>query len=352
LTKPVNDLALFCRVKSLVRLKMLTDELRARSPSVEAVALVNRPDDETCLRPGKILLIDNRAHTSEHVKSALAPRHDITVMDDPMAAVVHAAEEGYELIIIDLDIANIDGLRLCSQLKSLERTRQTPILIIVDRDDPRLMRALDMGVNDYLMRPLDALELLARVSTQIRRCRYAEQLRSNVQASLEMAVTDPLTGLYNRRYMESQTAILVEHATNRGKTLAVVVLDVDHFKSVNDNHGHDVGDRVLQELASRLRSCVRNVDLICRMGGEEFVVVLPDAGMDVALKVAERIRRVVGAKPFTAGPRSGALHVTVSLGVALIESPKDTMEEIVKRADDALYRAKREGRNRVIPNAA
>jgi two-component system cell cycle response regulator len=173
-----------------------------------------------------------------------------------------------------------------------------------------------------------------------------------VQASLEMAVTDPLTGLYNRRYMESQTAILVEHAANRGKTLAVVVLDVDHFKSVNDNHGHDVGDRVLQELANRLRSCVRSVDLICRMGGEEFVVVLPDAGMEVALKVAERIRRVVGAKPFCAGARSATLHVTVSLGVALIESPKDTMEEIVKRADDALYRAKREGRNRVIPNAA
>jgi two-component system, cell cycle response regulator len=353
LTKPVNDLALFCRVKSLVRLKMLTDELRARSPSVDPMALLSRPDAEADGRPGKILVIDNRAHVSERIKSALSPRHDVTVMEDPMAAVVHAAERGYELIVINLDIENVDGLRLCSQLKSLERTRQTPILIIVDPDDhQRLLRGLDMGVNDYLIRPLDRQELLARVNTQIRRCRYAEQLRSNVQASMEMAVTDALTGLYNRRYMESQTSVLVEHAANRGKTLSVVVLDVDHFKAVNDTHGHDVGDRVLQELAARLRACVRNIDLICRMGGEEFVVVLPDAGMEIALKVAERIRRVVAAKSFDAGARSGPLPITVSLGVALIESPSDSIDDIIKRADDALYRAKREGRNRVISNAA
>jgi two-component system cell cycle response regulator len=353
LTKPVNDLALFCRVKSLVRLKMLTDELRARSPSVDPMALLGRQDAEADGRPGRILVIDNRAHVSERIRSALSSRHEVTVMEDPMAAVVHAAECGYELIVINLDIENVDGLRLCSQLKSIERTRQTPILIIVDPDDhQRLLRGLDMGVNDYLIRPLDRQELLARVNTQIRRCRYAEQLRSNVQASMEMAVTDALTGLYNRRYMESQTSVLVEHAANRGKTLSVVVLDVDHFKAVNDTHGHDVGDRVLQELAARLRACVRNIDLICRMGGEEFVVVLPDAGMEIALKVAERIRRIMSAKPFDAGARAGPLAITVSLGVSLIESPSDSIDDIVKRADEALYRAKREGRNRVISNAA
>jgi two-component system cell cycle response regulator len=353
LTKPVNDLALFCRVKSLVRLKMLTDELRARSPSVDPISLLGRQESEIDARPGKVLVIDNRANVSERIRTALDLRHEVTVLEDPMAAVVHAAEEGYELIVINLDIANVDGLRLCSQLKSLERTRQTPILIIVAPDDhQRLLRALDMGVNDYLIRPLDRQELLARVNTQIRRCRYAEQLRSNVQASMEMAVTDSLTGLYNRRYMENQTSMLVEHAANRGKVLSVVALDVDHFKTVNDSYGHDVGDRVLQELANRLRRCVRNVDLICRMGGEEFVVVLPDAGMEIAIKVAERIRRVVSAKPFETGVGSGSLGVTVSLGVALIESSADSMDDILKRADEALYRAKREGRNRVISNAA
>ena len=170
-------------------------------------------------RPGKILVIDNRAAASERTRAALVPHHEVTVVDDPLTAVMHAAETRYELIIINLDMDNVDGLRLCSQLKSLERTRQMPILIVVDPDDhQRLLRALDMGVNDYLIRPIDKQELLARANTQIRRCRYTDQLRSHVQATMELAVTDALTGLYNRRYMENQTAALVEHAINRGKS--------------------------------------------------------------------------------------------------------------------------------------
>ncbi|TMJ36444.1 MAG: PleD family two-component system response regulator [Alphaproteobacteria bacterium] len=352
LTKPVNDLALFCRVKSLVRLKMLTDELRARSPNGETVTLMSRREDAAA-RPGKILVIDNRAAASERTRAALVPHHEVTVIDDPLTAVMHAAETRYELIIINLDMDNIDGLRLCSQLKSLERTRQTPILIVVAPDDhQRLLRALDMGVNDYLIRPIDKQELLARANTQIRRCRYTDQLRSHVQATMELAVTDPLTGLYNRRYMENQTAALVEHAINRGKALALLALDVDHFKMVNDENGHPVGDRVLQELASRLKQSIRNIDMICRIGGEEFVIVLPNTDAEVATKIADRMRRGISGKPFDVGAKNGPLTVTVSIGVAAIESQSDTLEAILKRADEALYSAKRGGRNRVNSTAA
>ena len=140
----------------------------------------------------------------------------------------------------------------------LEQTRQIPILIVVAPDDEqRLMRALDMGVNDYLIRPIDRQELMARVNTQIRRARYAEQLRISVQTSIEMAVTDALTGLYNRRYMETHLSHLVEHSINRGKPLSALAIDVDFFKPVNDTHGHDVGDKVLQELAGRIRENIR-----------------------------------------------------------------------------------------------
>jgi two-component system, cell cycle response regulator len=353
LTKPVNDMALFCRVKSLVRLKMLTDELRARSPNGEAVRLVNRLENREAARPGKVLIIDNRATASERTKAALVPHHEVTVVDDPLTAVMHAAETRYELIIINLDMDNVDGLRLCSQLKSLERTRQTPILIVVAPDDhQRLLRALDMGVNDYLIRPIDRQELLARANTQIKRCRYTDQLRSHVQATMELAVTDPLTGLYNRRYMETQTTALVEHAINRGKSLSLLALDVDHFKTVNDENGHAVGDRVLQELASRLKQSIRNIDMICRIGGEEFVIVLPGTNAEVATKIADRMRRNISGKPFNVGARTGPLTVTVSIGVAAVEGSSDTMDAIMKRADEALYSAKRQGRNRVNSTAA
>jgi two-component system cell cycle response regulator len=169
---------------------------------------------------------------------------------------------------------------------------------------------------------------------------------------MELAVTDPLTGLYNRRYMENQTTALVEHAINRGKSLSLLALDVDHFKSVNDENGHAVGDRVLQEIASRLKQSIRNIDMICRIGGEEFVIVLPNTNAEVAAKIADRMCRSISAKPFNVGARSGPLTITVSIGVAAVEGSSDTMESIMRRADEALYCAKREGRNRVNSTAA
>ena len=355
LTKPVNDMALFCRVKSLVRLKMLTDELRSRSAAGEEMGLVPQMDAaDAPQRPGNILIIDDRGHLAERIRSGLDKAHSLDCAYDPQQALFQAAENPYDLLIINLDLEGFDGLRLCSQLRSLERTRQIPILIIVDPDDhQRMLRAMDMGVNDYLMRPIDKQELLARVSTQIKRWRFTEKLRTNVQQSIELAVTDPLTGLYNRRYMTTQANILVDNASSRGKALSVLSLDVDFFKAVNDQHGHDAGDQVLRELAARIRASIRNVDLACRVGGEEFVLLLPETQMDVAYRVAERIRKAVGSKPFEIKGGNGArLSVTISVGVAGFEDPSESIDEILKRSDDALYRAKRDGRNKVISVAA
>jgi two-component system cell cycle response regulator len=162
-----------------------------------------------------------------------------------------------------------------------------------------------------------------------------------------MAVTDALTGLYNRRYLETHLAHLVEHSINRGKPLSVLTIDVDYFKAVNDTHGHDAGDRVLQELSVRIKSNIRNIDLACRTGGEEFVVVLPATEMAVAERIAERMRKSVSARRFSAGT-DGGLAITISAGVASLSGVNDKVEDILKRADQALYRAKRDGRNRVV----
>ena len=353
LTKPVDDISMFCRVKSLIRLKMLTDELRLRSADSDAMRVMAMRAPETESQPGKVLIVDNRTSVADRIRLALTGRHDVTVAEDPQQAVAMATEEAerFELIVVNLDMEGFDALRLCSQLKSLEHTRQTPILIIVDPDDQqRLLRALDMGVNDYLIRPVDKQELLARVNTQIRRCRYTEQLRLSVQTSIEMAVTDPLTGLYNRRYLETHLTHLVEHSINRGKALSVVAFDLDFFKAVNDTHGHDAGDRVLQELAGRIRTNIRTMDMACRTGGEEFVIVLPATDVHVAERIGERLRKSIAGKRFNVG--SGGLGVTISAGIATLNGAGDKVESILKRADQALYQAKREGRNRIILAAA
>ena len=214
------------------------------------------------------------------------------------------------------------------------------------------MRGLELGVNDYLMRPIDKNELLARVRTQIRKKRYTERLRDNVQSSIEMAITDALTGLHNRRYMETHLGTLVEQAAQRGKPLAALVLDIDHFKSINDTHGHDAGDDVLREFALRIRRSIRNIDLACRFGGEEFVVVMPDTDMAVAAAVAERLRRRVAGEPFPIQRGTTLLNVTLSIGIAALGGAEDTAAAMLKRADQALYRAKRDGRNRVVADAA
>ena len=349
LTKPINDVSLFCRVKNLVRLKMLTDELRERCVATGGLACAINETNGLAAMPGRILAVDSRAASGERVRNNLAGRHEVNVVE-PQNAIAAAVEEGerYELAIINLDMEGFDALRLCSQFKSLEHTRQTPILIIVGPDDhQRLLRALDMGVNDYLLRPLDKQELVARVNTQIRRWRYTERLRQNVQTSLQMAVTDSLTGLYNRRYLESHLHPMVEHAANRGKPLGVLTLDVDFFKSINDTYGHDAGDRVLQELAARIRASIRNVDIACRTGGEEFVVVLPSTDIDLAERIAERMRKQVAGRRFNIGIEGG-LPITMSIGVSGLEDAADRAEDLLKRADLALYRAKHEGRNRVV----
>ena len=354
LTKPVNDISLFSRVKSLVRLKMLTDELRIRAETTGVIGLMARADANLPSSEGQILFVDPRVSSQERIQTALSESHQITIAAEPDKAldIVQASAIPFELVIISIGADGFDGLRLVSQFRTHEETRQTPILVVVDpSDQQQLLRALDMGVNDYLMRPIDRQELLARVSTQIKRYRYTEQLRQSVKASIEMAITDSLTGLYNRRYLETHLSNLVEHYINRGKVLAVLAIDADYFKAINDTHGHDAGDNVLQELAVRIKQSTRSVDLCCRTGGEEFVLVLPGTDLPSAEVIAERVRKLVSNKPFPIA-QGKAITVTVSIGVACLEGAGDAPNKIMKRADDALYRAKREGRNRVEVTAA
>jgi len=231
-------------------------------------------------------------------------------------------------------------------------TRNLPILLVADEvDRTKVVRGLDMGVSDFIMRPVERNELAARVRTQIRRFRYAAELRQSVTNTMALAVTDELTGLYNRRYFDRHLSLMLDKAREQSRDMALMLIDMDFFKSVNDNHGHDIGDAVLREFAERLRRNIRGVDLACRFGGEEFVVLMPDTDYRQAQGVAERVRMAVAERGFET-QESRPLMVTCSVGVALNETALDTPETILKRADVALYRAKREGRNRVVFDAA
>lgn len=355
LTKPVNDLQLMTRVKSLVRLKMLTDELRLRTATAASIGLEDLLGDGAGSGQdrAKVLLIDARRQTFEKIRSRLKGGIELDFASDPNAGFFQAAEGGYECVIVSTALPDVDPLRLCSQLRSLDRTRFLPIILLADRDDdPRIIRGLELGVNDFLVRPVEPHELTARLVTQIRRKRYNDRLRASVAQSIEMAVTDALTGLHNRRYLDNHLQTLFERAVARRRPLSVMIVDLDRFKSINDRFGHDGGDDVLREFARRLRQNMRGIDLICRFGGEEFVVVMPDTDGPVAEKVAERIRAEIARTPFAIGKEGQSVTVTISVGVSSARGQADDVRSLLKRADMALYEAKKSGRNKVVGKAA
>ncbi|ODT80269.1 MAG: PleD family two-component system response regulator [Pelagibacterium sp. SCN 64-44] len=354
LTKPVDDTQLMARVKSLVRLKSLTDELRARALTGQQIAIEDalRAMDSISASGGSVLIVDTDMRHAERIRGYLTPEHRVDILTQPADAVFQVTGAEYELALVSMSLDDFDPLRVCSQIRTVDSSRNLPIILLADpADKPRVVRALDLGINDFIHRPVERNELLARVRTQIRRHRYAMELRESVNNTMALAVTDELTGLYNRRYFDRHLNIMLGKAREQERDVALMILDIDHFKAVNDNHGHDVGDAVLREFSARLKRNIRGVDLACRFGGEEFVVLMPDTDNGQAEAVAERVRQAIAEKPFDVGT-ARPLSVTVSVGVALNETLADTPEGMIKRADVALYRAKREGRNRVIFDAA
>jgi two-component system cell cycle response regulator len=341
-------------VRSLARLKVLADELMMRASTTQDFRIDPGSGGlwGECSAHGQILLVEDHLRSAQRIAEGLISSHKVKVEGSPQSALLRLAEDSYDLLIVSLSLADADGLRLCSQVRSLDRTRHLPIIMLVDPgDDARLLRGLDMGVNDYVVRPLDRNELLARIKTQIKRKRHADLLRAKLDQGMEHAITDPLTGLHNRRYMESHLGSLVTQATQSGQTLSILVADIDYFKKVNDTYGHDAGDNVLREFATRLRRNTRGIDLACRLGGEEFVIIMPDTELPRALQVAERLRACIASEPFQVNAEI-ALEVTASVGVSTLERREDTPETLFKRADTALYSAKRRGRNRVVTEAA
>ena len=354
LTKPVQDLALFARVKSLVRLKVMMDELRNREATGSNLGWDGDEDNNVLEVPsdGSILIVDEQERVMERIARALEGVGDLTFLGGPDTdgdgIAEKAREKNFDLIIVSLTMRTIDGLRVCSKIRSFEETRHVPILVMVDDGNTRLLvRAMEMGVNDYVVRPVDRMEFLARVKTQLKRKRYADKLWENFHMSMQLATTDAVTGLYNRHYLTSHMDTQIAASRQNDKPLAVMMMDIDFFKLVNDQHGHAVGDRVLKEFADRIAKNIRGVDLAARYGGEEFVVMMPDTAMDWASTIAERLREEVCENEFNVNAEAGPLTISVSIGVA-VSNGDYSSSQLIDIADKALYHAKETGRNKVV----
>lgn len=352
LTKPIDDVQLMARVKSLLTLKVVTDELRAREASSKRMGLITdetRPDavDQHRVFAGNVLVVDDNATQIKRIQTALGVEHRVNVLGD------EAGAGPPDLAVVSVHAKSFDGFRVIARMRSGEATRHLPILAIVDPDDrKRAVRALELGAHDIILRPIDEEEIIARSRTLMRRKRYMDALRQRLDQSLELAITDQLTGLYNRRFLGTQLDPLVHRAQCGGDPVSIMAIDIDHFKRCNDTFGHDVGDAVLREFAARLASNTRPSDYACRQGGEEFIVVMPRTTGDIACLAAERLRRAIAASAFIIPGLGQQLEITISIGVASTEGAEDTPDLLMKRADEALYEAKRSGRNRVIGKAA
>lgn len=349
MTKPLDQQTLLARVRSLLRARDTKEELRLRDNTHRELGFAEETSDYT--PPATVALISMSPEIALQWKSALAGLlpDKIIVLPKEQALSLSETEKAPDVFVITCDMKKPgEGLRLLSELRSRPNTRHSAVLMIIPQEaQDKSATALDLGANDLIFEDVDPLELSLRLQAQIKRKQQADRLRETVRDGLRMAVIDPLTGLYNRRYADSHLLRIAERATETNRPFAVMVLDLDRFKQINDSYGHNVGDEVLKEVATRIKDNLRGVDMVARIGGEEFLVVMPDAQLAQVRRAADRLCGVVSDLPVTADGTD--IQVSVSIGVAmggLCDDAQNVMQ-LIELADRALYASKSDGRNQV-----
>ncbi len=346
LTKPVEYDTLMARVRSLVRLKRLLDEWRVRGETARALGLTAQIQEVPSVIGARALVIDEWELNGDAIPRALGREGILAdAVRTGAEAIAQASKNTYDLIVISLQLADEDSLKLVSALRAADSTHETPLLLVAEASErDRVLRGFELGASDWLSMPVDENELRARARNQIRRKFYQDRFRSDLSTALELALTDPLTSLYNQRYLRRHLSGLMQ--SGQGRPIAVLMIDVDHFKAVNDQFGHANGDIALRMIADVFRNSIRAFDSLARYGGEEFVVVMPGSSPDDAIAAAERLRVAVETLSFE--PTPGVRYrLSVSVGVSCTCEEILTTELLLHTADLALYEAKRLGRNRV-----
>jgi diguanylate cyclase (GGDEF)-like protein len=299
-------------------------------------------------RAPRLLVAEDDPVTRKYLVTLLKTHGmQITVAEDGHKAVAQAREGQFDLVLLDIMMPGLDGLDACRLIKSSLQDGYLPVVLVTARaDTDSRVAGLRIGADDYVCKPFDERELLARLNNLLRLKRMHDQISEAKERLAALAVRDDLTELFNYRYLQTRVNDEFKRAERYREPLSCVMIDVDHFKRINDVHGHDAGDEALREVANRLRKAVREVDVVARYGGEEFLLVLPSTNFSGALSVAERVWRSIGGEEFALG--SARERVTTSVGVAVYPSRDiKTKEQLLKAADRALYQAKHEGRDRI-----
>ncbi|MDO6589246.1 diguanylate cyclase response regulator [Loktanella sp. D2R18] len=352
--RPVNDGLLLARIRSLLRVHSTHQELHLREGTSSALGFEEATTPfETA---ANVALLSATQQPDGALLAALTHclGHVVRAMDPDQALRTSKTQPSHALYVIDASAHMTAPARffgLVSDLRARPDTRQSTQLIVVPDDAPDMAAMfLDLGADDVVIVSASADEIVLRARKLIKRKRLHDRLRDTVRDGLQAAVTDPLTGLFNRRYVDPHLARMAQHAQMSGDAMAVMMVDIDHFKSINDTYGHAAGDKVLKQLAKRIKDNIRAVDMLARVGGEEFLVALPDTTAAQAQMTANRILSLINSTPFDIGEAHPPLPVTISVGVAISrakQTKNPRAETICAQADAALYAAKSAGRDQV-----
>ncbi len=291
----------------------------------------------------KILVVDDEADATRLFYEVFTRKgYEVIEAPDGQTGLRLAQEKNPDVILLDIDLPDINGFEVCRLLKTDPATANIPIIFVSAHfmDENSKVKALSIGGNDFITKPYSIPELAARVGVMVRIRKAEDALRLQ-------SVTDSLTGLYNRRFMFERFEEELSRAKRHGMSMACVVIDLDHFKKVNDEYGHLAGDTVLRNVSELLLQHARMEDFPCRYGGEEFLLILPQTNTAGALTLAERIRESLEKKAIRTD--EGLIHITMSAGIAAYpENGGETSDDLLHLADTALYQAKERGRNLVV----
>lgn len=295
-----------------------------------------------------ILIVDDSPTIRSSIRKALEDVHLFTHIleaDDGVKALEVFLKNRVDFIITDVVMPKVDGYKLVSSIKGMEKGKDIPVIMLTERrESTDKIKGLTIGASDYIIKPFDSGELIARVKVLLRMEKLQEELKEKNALLERLAITDELTGVPNRRYFFEILRMQMALAKRYGFPIACLLMDIDHFKRVNDTYGHPTGDMVLKRLAQVISSTKREGELLARIGGEEFAICLFKTDALGAIHAAERIRRLVESTDFPEG-----FKVTVSIGVSSFpEDGVETIDDLLKTADEAMYHAKKAGRNRVV----